>query len=134
MASGNGGAKAQTRLALAYSQGMGIDRNLKEAVKWFRKAADKGDMEAQTQLGFMYAKGEGLNKSESQAVYWWQKASIQGHRVAQAHLRSDFTWTWCHKKHSDGREVVEQSAEQGYMLAQYNLGVMYAKVMGFKKM
>ena len=38
-----GDAEAQYDLALAYYKGEGVAKDLEEAVKWFRKAADQGD-------------------------------------------------------------------------------------------
>ena len=38
-----GDPRAQTQLGLVYASGDGIEADESEAVKWFRKAAEKGD-------------------------------------------------------------------------------------------
>jgi TPR repeat protein len=57
-----------------YDEGKGVLLDDKEAVKWYRKAADQGHASAQYNLGLMYAYGEGVLKSMAQAKYWIQKA------------------------------------------------------------
>ena len=43
-----------------YSNGEGIPENDREAVKWFRLAAEQGFSDAQLNLGVMYSNGEGV--------------------------------------------------------------------------
>lgn len=45
--------KAQSNLGLMYGTGDGTQENDKEAVKWFRKAAEQGSAEDQFNLGSM---------------------------------------------------------------------------------
>ena len=61
---------------------------------------------------------------------------MQGHRVAQeTHLGVRFaTGVGITKNTVTAVKWWRQSAEQGYMLSQYNLGVMYARGQGVQKM
>src|ERR1051326_3033312 len=43
-----GDTNAQLRMGLAFEFGQGVDKNLEEAMRWYRKAADRGDPLAQT--------------------------------------------------------------------------------------
>jgi TPR repeat protein len=43
-----------------YAKGQGVPQDYKEAVRWFRLAAEQGDAGAQYNLGWMYAKGQGV--------------------------------------------------------------------------
>src|SRR5207248_1059878 len=43
----------------AYYLGRGVARDVRQAVSWWRKAADAGDPRAQAMLGRMYHAGEG---------------------------------------------------------------------------
>lgn len=47
-------ADAQAKLGLMYFQGIGVDRDAREALRWFRKAAEQGNAGAQNNLGVMY--------------------------------------------------------------------------------
>jgi uncharacterized protein len=70
-----GNIDAQKNLAHAYLAGKGTQENDKEAVKWYRKAADQGDAEAQDNLGNCYHNGRGVEQDNKEAVIWWNKAS-----------------------------------------------------------
>ena len=43
-----------------YDRGAGVAEDDREAVKWYRRAAEQGDASAQLNLGFMYSNGEGV--------------------------------------------------------------------------
>ena len=45
-----GDAEAQYNLGVCYRKGYGVEKDLTEAVKWLRKAADQGFAEAQDML------------------------------------------------------------------------------------
>ncbi|MGR5554634.1 tetratricopeptide repeat protein, partial [Vibrio alfacsensis] len=60
--------------------------NDKEAVKWYRKAAEQGHASAQCNLGVMYAKGDGVLENDKEAVKWYRKAAEQGDADAQFNL------------------------------------------------
>ncbi|MDR2763209.1 MAG: sel1 repeat family protein, partial [Planctomycetaceae bacterium] len=47
----NGDAAAQFTLGLCYYDGKGVTKDLIEAVKWYRKAAEQGNSKAQYILG-----------------------------------------------------------------------------------
>ena len=69
-----------------YANGIGVPEDDKEAVKWYRKAAEQGLVGAQYNLGQMYYKGEGAPKDFKEAVKWYRKAAEQGGVYAQVSL------------------------------------------------
>ena len=74
----NGNTVAQSNLGAMYQNGLGVAKNAKEAVKWYRKAAEQGDVLAQSNLAFMYANGHGVAENDAVAVNWYRKAAEQG--------------------------------------------------------
>ena len=58
----------------------------REAVKWYRKAAEQGDAEAQFNLGAMYYQGHGVPEDYPEAVKWYRAAAEKGVDKAQAVL------------------------------------------------
>ncbi len=46
-------------LSVIYHSGEGVERDDKEAVKWWRKAAEHGFAKVQASLGVMYHYGQG---------------------------------------------------------------------------
>lgn len=54
----------------------------KEAVEWYRKAADQGHAAGQYGLGMEYYTGEGIAKDVAQALALWRQAAAQNHPSA----------------------------------------------------
>lgn len=78
---------ACARLANIYEFGKAdIKINLKESVKWYKKAAELGDIESQANLGVMYERGAGVKKNEKTAVEWYRKAAVRGNALGQYNL------------------------------------------------
>ena len=61
-----------------YATGDGVPVDEKEAVRWFRLAADQRDVFAQYNLAFAYANGRGVPTDQSEAAHWYQLAAEQG--------------------------------------------------------
>ncbi len=71
-----GDVAAQFNLGLLYN-GQGHDRHdYRQAVQWWRMAADHGFAAAQYNLGVMYNKGQGVVKSGAAAADWYYKAGL----------------------------------------------------------
>lgn len=81
-----GNVDAQHNLGVMYGNGLGVQKNDAESIRWCRKAADQGDANAQTRLAGMYFKGEGVQKDDAEAFKWYRKASEQGNLIAQGLL------------------------------------------------
>jgi TPR repeat protein len=54
-----------------------------DAIKWFRKAAEKGTSWGQFNLGIRYAHGDGLPQDHAEAMKWFQKAADQNDAMSQ---------------------------------------------------
>ena len=53
-----------------YCIGMGVIRNLVEAVRWYRRSAEQGNRYAQYNLGVMLLKGQGAPQ-DAEAAFGW---------------------------------------------------------------
>ncbi len=78
-----GHAAAMTAMGLIYDKGQGVLLNSKEAVMWFRLAADGGDKDGMYHLGRMLAQGRGGRQHFATAATWLQKAADLGQHDAQ---------------------------------------------------
>jgi TPR repeat protein len=59
----------------------------KQAIAWYRKAADQGSIAGQMHLAALYRDGgKGFPRDMAQAVEWYRKAAEQGDVTAQASL------------------------------------------------
>ena len=76
-----GDAKAQWSLGQIYEYGrfeygQGVEPDNREAINWYRKAAEQNYPPAQADLGEMYRDGKGLENDHKQAIKWFTKSSI----------------------------------------------------------
>lgn len=60
IAANQGDAEAQFAIGYGYAQGLGVQKDLAEAARWWRKAADQGNPAAQFNLGRAHMFGEGV--------------------------------------------------------------------------
>lgn len=75
-----GDAWSQLNLGAAYDNGMGVARDIEQALHWYRKAAEQGLAEAQFNLAHLLVSEE---ISSVAAAEWMGKAAAQGMADAQ---------------------------------------------------
>ena len=121
-----GNAEAEAALADMYVRGEGGARDLTEAARWFRRAAEQGNAAAQYNLATMYANGEGVPRDAAQAARWYQKAAEQGDDDAANELgRMYWTGDGVPRDPAVAATWTQKAAEQGNKVAQFRLGIMY---------
>lgn len=67
-AANSGKLGAMYSVGRLYERGRGVDKNLTEATKWYKKAANSGQYSAQARLGIMYFEGRGVKQNYKQAL------------------------------------------------------------------
>lgn len=71
-------------LALYYTDGKGgVDKDISEAVRWFKEAADRGVVDSQFNLAVLSESGQGMQQSFETAFFWYSIAARQGDQYAQ---------------------------------------------------
>jgi TPR repeat protein len=117
---------AQHNLGVMYHNGEGVQQDLKQAVAWYRKAAEQGLAQAQHNLGTMYREGAGVQQDSKQAVAWYRKAVDQEFAEAQLNLgRMYMRGEGVQEDLKQAALWLQKAAEQGDAGAQGTLGVMY---------
>ena len=82
------GTEKLYRLGMLYENGTnGVRKDEKEAIDWFRKAANQGNLDAQYNLGRCYKNGDGVNQDMLRAAKWFYKAAKQGDKDAKDALK-----------------------------------------------
>jgi TPR repeat protein len=76
-----------SNIGMAYKQGRGVPLDYAEAIRWFRRAADRGNSSAMVWLGFAYEYGQGVARDPTQARLWMEKAQKAGEEYAGTWLR-----------------------------------------------
>jgi uncharacterized protein len=65
---------------------LGVPTGCDDAIKWFRKAAEKGTRWGQLNLGIRYLRGEGVPQDYTEAMKWFKEGSAQGDPLSQYYL------------------------------------------------
>lgn len=121
-----GDAAAQTRLGWAYQKGTGVKADMKEAVKWFRKAADQSAPEAQDALGEMTQAGQGTKRDLNEAIRLYRLAGDKGNVAAQYNLAYLYEQGMgVDKDEKQAAHWYQLAAEGGDPVAQYDIGQRY---------
>jgi TPR repeat protein/serine/threonine protein kinase len=71
-------AVAKHNLGVAYYHGQGIERDFREAAKWFTEAAEMGCRDSRLNLGLMYKNGQGVEEDFILGYYWLHLAALGG--------------------------------------------------------
>lgn len=136
IAAERGDAVAQFDLGLAYDDGVGVEEiDWDKAAYWYDRAAKGGNTSAMFNLALLLGKGlidlESKEKRDREqdkrlAAYWLRKVAKRGDINAISLLGvCYFDGDGVRRNRPLGFKMMQQAAEQGYGLAQYNLSLLY---------
>jgi len=131
-----GSPSAQVLYARCLEEGIGVDKDEAEAVKWYRKAADAQNPAGMVHLGYMHESGRGgLPKDEIEAVKCYQKSANAGDLLGMRNLgvmyatgRGGLT-----KDNAEAVKWFQKAAAGGHLRGMNNLGAMYDSGRGVPK-
>ncbi|MDR2117717.1 MAG: sel1 repeat family protein [Planctomycetaceae bacterium] len=141
-------AKAQCYLGIIYLQGLfGIEPDPQIAVQWFQLASKQGNDDATKYLAECLANGNGVTKNTGEAIRIWKKFAQKNNDEItnnQEYRNCDpgcqymlgmlyFDETFPEYNLKEATKWLRQSAEQGYALAQEELGIRLLKGDGVKQ-
>ena len=107
-----------------FALGHGVDKNPREAVEWYKKAADRGHPTAQARLAVCYSQGKGVKKNPTEALRLFKLAAEQGQPKAQLELGLAYR---------DGRGVPQDHVQAAaWLMLSANFGSRIAKFMSTK--
>jgi hypothetical protein len=106
----------QIQIARMYEEGLGVEQDLMEAVRWYRLAAEQGDFPSQAKLGEMHdwnanRTGDGIGEDCAEAPWWFRLSAGQGDSISRANIG---------RLYKEGRGVKKDLAEAArwYRLAE----------------
>ena len=110
---------AQVKLGMQYA--LATPRNPREAMKWFKMAADQGYADGQYRLGGMY--DVGINPQDpTEAAKWYLMAANQGYRDAEYRLGIlYYTGRGVNQDYAQSAKWFQKAAEHGRPEAQYRI-------------
>lgn len=98
----------------------------KEALGYYKLAAEQGNTDAQYKLGLLYSNGQGVEQDYVEAAGWYLKAAEQGDAKAQFRLgRCYHNGYGVTQDYQSAVKWYCKAAEQGNAFAQHNLGYCY---------
>jgi TPR repeat protein len=127
---GKGDAATQCRLGELFSRGftdvdgksLRQEKNEKEAIKWFSKAAEQNYQLAWLELGELFL----AHNDYSEAVKWLRKAADFGYVMAMETLGEvNQNGLGVAKDYEEAAHWYRMAAEQGECASQHSLGMMY---------
>ncbi|KAJ1530111.1 hypothetical protein HK096_008375 [Nowakowskiella sp. JEL0078] len=123
-----GYADANENLARCYTQGLGVQVNIKkseeclvELFRWANMEGKNGNIIAAGILGYLYHNGQGIEASENESKKWTELAIANGHPIAQ-------NWFAFRLIEQDGfsnifvKDLLLKAAEQNYRHSFFTLG------------
>ena len=123
---------ASFEIGRRYTDGIGVDRNLETAAKWYQKAANAGFAPAQYRVGNFYEKGHGVESNAATAARWYEIAANNGNIIAMHNLAV---------LHAEGKvggspdmasafKWFKKAAEFGVRDSQVNVGIFFTNGAG----
>ncbi len=115
-------AMAEAAAAATYEDGLlAYDKgDFATALKIFRPLAERGDIRSENALGRMYIRGDGVARDPAEGTRWFQSATEQT-KALDAYNYGDFALAL---------KTFRPLAENGQVLGQYILGLMYTNGQG----
>ena len=121
-----GVAEAQYEVGLMYANGVGVTRNIGQAVHWVQQSAQRGYVNAQYLLATRYESGVGVEQSTQFAALWYGRAAEQAHSKAAFRLGKLYA-----RAHVEQAAVLyRQAADAGLADAQHALALCYETGLG----
>ncbi|MDH5256631.1 MAG: sel1 repeat family protein [Gammaproteobacteria bacterium] len=123
-------ANSDYKKAYGYETGNRGKKDLKKAIQWYKKAANKSHKKAEYRLGILYYQ----QKNYEKAKYWLEKRANAGEPDAQYHYANILRFgLGTSQQTSSARKWYSKAAEQGHKQAQYELALMFQKGIGARK-
>jgi TPR repeat protein/serine/threonine protein kinase len=131
-AANDGTIEGQFLLGLYFYTSASSVADRREAVAWFRKAAERGYAAAQQHLGFCYTSGFGIEKPDpKEAFNWFLKAAEQGNPGSQYNVGVCYLQgKGVAPNPKEAAEWYRKAAIQGNANAQNSLGFCYDRGVG----
>lgn len=129
-----GSSTAMGYLGWIYEEGLGVEVNPGQAVKWYARAARAGALQYAQKLGWMYLAGQGVEANRGEAESWFAFA------IAQEYTPARIAWASVLIADAQGgrgavdlleaREHLMVALDSGEALASYFLARLYLEGIG----
>lgn len=136
----NGNPKAQYEIAQCYEYGIGVTKDINQALYWYQKAADQGSGAGMNALGSCYLNGKGVPIDYEKAAYWFKKAAENGSAAGEINYKEAKKRIEDKSKNTANSSVIQndyqkniEAAKNGDTQAQLKIGICYQTGNGVKQ-
>ncbi|EPY6472348.1 tetratricopeptide repeat protein [Clostridium sporogenes] len=110
------------------------EQSYKEAIYWYKKAAEKGNSTSMSNIGSMYYKGKGVEQDYKKAMYWYKKASQEGNFTAMGNIGfMYYNGQGVKQDYEEAMYWYKKSYKEGNSEIMMNIGSMYYEGKGVIK-
>lgn len=103
-----------------------VHRDMQEAVKWYRMAAEKGDALAMLKLGLLYTRGRGIAADPAEGVRWFKQAVDAGNLPSMRELAACYAQgNGVKKDMAEAIRLYRLPAEKNDPIAAFSLAEIY---------
>lgn len=125
---------AQYLVGRNYLKGKSVEKNIKEAIKWFEMAANQGHVRSQYQLGKIYLYGQGIKANRKKAYFYLSKAAKQDHLESQYELGNYYLRGNSNQpQYEKAVHWFRRAANQDHVRSTYMLGKLMYEGKGIKR-
>ena len=118
----------------SFENGWGVEQDAKQAMTWYRKAAEQDQKASFNAVGNLYRMGKGVNPDNKEALRWFQLGADAGDGQAMLNVGNCYYYGMGVEK--DVAQAVEwwqRSAESGNAYAQSQMGDCYFYGLGVEQ-
>lgn len=128
-------SESMKNLGVMYQYGQGVQRNVKESLKWYIQAASYGDENAQCCVGNLFCYGEEeIPVDYNEAIKWYKLSANYGYGPAQIELgRCYYYGRGVEPDMKMAADCFRKAAEQDNDEAQRLLSVCYSEGIGVEQ-
>ena len=125
-AAAGGNMLAAYNLGVAYRDGLGTERDVHQALRWFETAAAAGDDTAAFNIGVIYDEGQLVAQDDQTAIAWYDLAAQRGNADAMINLGIMYeTGEGIPSNAAKAAEMYASAAERGDVFGAHKLMEMH---------
>ena len=128
-----GSCVAQSNIARYYRYGIGLEKDEKKAIEYYRMSASQDYLPAILALGQLYQYGEGTDVDIDEAVLWYKIAIGKGDISAMKSLADIYHRQYGHVDINRSIYYYKMGAERGDIASLIRLGEFYEDGVGVEK-
>ena len=114
---------SQSKLAVLYEKGAGVEQDDSQAMRWYQRAAAAGDLTATNNIGFLYFAGQGVERNIGEALRWFVKAAELGSIGAMDNIGEMYArGIGVEQSDTEALQWFRKAAERGHAAAACKVG------------